>query len=340
MKSVDRRSVLIGVSACVAAEVVLYPRQGSLNAEPVYKKVEDLKPGEFTWHPERSPSGPVAIIVSIPEQRVSVYRNGIRIGVSTCSTGKPGHSTPTGVFTILEKDKNHHSSTYNDAPMPNMNRLTWSGVALHAGMLPGYPASHGCIRLPMKFSELLFGVTHVGTPVILAGSSSDPRQVTHPGLVLSDYAESEFESVKTKLQGEKLPWQAEVVTGETATSIIVSHADMSIAVLENGRVVASGPATITDPSSPLGRHVFMLIGPHDGVKGMTWHAISHHDQTGIPLGQPEEAVLKRIKSDETVRRAISDRMHPGLILVTTELPSHPDTRSGEDFVLMDTGPSS
>ncbi len=112
--------------------------------------VDNLKPGQFTWKPERSPSGPVAIIVSLPEQSVYVYRNGIEIAVSTCSTGKPGHSTPTGVFTILQKDKNHHSSTYNNAPMPNMNRLTWGGIALHAGKLPGYPASHGCVRLPMN----------------------------------------------------------------------------------------------------------------------------------------------------------------------------------------------
>ena len=79
----------------------------------------------------------MAIIVSIPEQLVYVYRNGIRIAVSTCSTGKAGHDTPTGVFTILEKAKVHYSSTYDEAPMPNMERLTWNGVALHAGNLPG-----------------------------------------------------------------------------------------------------------------------------------------------------------------------------------------------------------
>ena len=210
MRVIDRRGVLSGL----AAGVGLFGLGTRISADPVYKKIEDLKPGEFTWHPERSPEGPVAIIVSIPEQRVFVYRNGIRIGVSTCSTGKPGHETPTGVFTILEKDKNHHSSTYNDAPMPNMNRLTWNGVALHAGNLPGYPASHGCVRLPVKFSEVLFGVTHVGTPVILAGSHTDPKEVTHPGLVLSDYAESEFISVQSNLKGEKLPWQTEVVKGD------------------------------------------------------------------------------------------------------------------------------
>jgi hypothetical protein len=173
MSILDRRTVLLGIAGAGASALVMTP----LRAEPVYKKTTELKPGQFTWHPERSPEGPVAIIVSIPEQRVFVYRNGIRIGVSTCSTGAPGHSTPTGVFTILEKDKNHRSSTYNDAPMPNMNRLTWSGIALHAGNLPGYPASHGCIRLPMKFSELLFGITHVGTPVILAGSHDDRRKL-------------------------------------------------------------------------------------------------------------------------------------------------------------------
>lgn len=335
MKTIDRRSVLFtfaGVSAAFLAP--------SVRADPLIKAVKDLKPGQFVWHPERSPEGPIAIIVSIPDQRVFVYRNGIRIAVSTCSTGKPGHSTPTGVFTILEKDRNHHSSTYNNAPMPNMNRLTWSGVALHAGNLPGYPASHGCIRLPLKFSELLFGVTHVGTPVIVAGSHSDPKEVTHPGLVLSEYAEAEFGAVKSNLKGEKLPWQTEIVAGETSTSVIVSHADMTITVLENGKTVASGPATISNPSTPLGRHVFMLVGAHDGRQGLSWHAITHHDQTGIPLGQPDEAVLQRIKSDEAVRQAIAARMHPGMVLITTELPSHPDTRTGEDFVLINTDQTS
>ena len=332
----DRRSFLVlgtSVIGCSVAPVF---------AEEVYKKVADLKPGEFTWHPERSPAGPVAIIVSIPDQRVHVYRNGIRIGVSTCSTGKPGHSTPTGVFTILEKDKNHHSSTYNNAPMPNMNRLTWSGVALHAGMLPGYPASHGCIRLPVKFSELLFGVTHVGTPVILAGSFSDPKEVVHPGLVLGEFAEHEFLSVQKSLSSKSDPWHTEVISSTDATSstsVIVSHGDMSITVLENGSTVAQGKATITNPDLPLGRHVFLLSGTHDGAKGLSWHAISHHDGVGLSLAEPEESVLKRIKADKPTLQALQTRMHPGMVLVTTELPAHADTRTGDDFVLMNTGPA-
>ncbi|MCB1546973.1 MAG: L,D-transpeptidase family protein, partial [Hyphomicrobiaceae bacterium] len=99
-----------------------------------------LRPGEFTWAPERAPSGSVTIIVSLPEQLMHVYRNGIEIGISSCSTGRPGHRTPTGVFTILEKERKHVSSIYKGAQMPNMERLTWGGIALHAGNLPGYPA--------------------------------------------------------------------------------------------------------------------------------------------------------------------------------------------------------
>ena len=91
-----------------------------------------------------------------------VYRNGILIGRSSVSSGRKGNSTPPGVFNILEKKKTHHSKKYNNAPMPNMQRLTWTGIAMHSGQLPGYPASHGCIRLPYDFSAALFVATSKG----------------------------------------------------------------------------------------------------------------------------------------------------------------------------------
>jgi len=136
--AVDRRAFLAATAG------ILYAGwHGHATAQLVDKHAEQLRNGEFNWFPKRSTAGPLLIIVSIPDQLVHVYRNGIRIAASTCSTGKPGHRTPTGVFTILQKDKHHHSSTYDNAPMPNMNRLTWSGIALHAGNLPGYPAENG-----------------------------------------------------------------------------------------------------------------------------------------------------------------------------------------------------
>jgi hypothetical protein len=156
---IDRRTALLRLAALTGAPLFLGTHA---IGEEVIKEIHMLEPGEFTWHPERSPQGAVAIVVSIPEQLVHVYRNGIRIAVSTCSTGREGHATPTGVFTVLQKDKDHRSSTYNNAPMPNMNRLTWDGIALHAGNLPGYPASHGCVRLPLAFSAKLWTVTQPG----------------------------------------------------------------------------------------------------------------------------------------------------------------------------------
>jgi hypothetical protein len=218
MSLLDRRGFLVGL---IGSGAVLGDG-GPAVGDEMMKEISQLKPGEFTWHPERTATGPVSVVVSIPQQRVHVYRNGVRIAVSTCSTGKPGHQTPTGVFVVLQKDKDHHSSTYNDAPMPNMNRLTWSGIALHAGNLPGYPASHGCVRLPLKFSELLFPVTHMGTPVIIAGAHTDPWELAHPGMVLSGYAEHEFEQVLAGLEGKKHP--SDWAESETypVTSVIAS----------------------------------------------------------------------------------------------------------------------
>ena len=130
-----------------------------------------LRPGQFAWHPERSATGPVEIVVSIAAQKAYVYRGGKLIAATTVSTGRAGHRTPTGSFRILEKQRTHFSRKYDNAPMPNMQRLTMDGIALHAGNLPGYAASHGCVRLPMEFSRLLFGVTSVGNRVhIVAGA--------------------------------------------------------------------------------------------------------------------------------------------------------------------------
>lgn len=284
------------------------------------KDIRTLKPGEFTWHPERSPAGPVAIIVSIPDQRVHVYRGGIRIGVSTCSTGKPGHETPTGVFTILQKDKDHRSSTYDNAPMPNMNRLTWDGIALHAGKLPGYPASHGCVRLPMAFSEKVFGITHVGTPVILAGSHADPVDIVHPGLVLAGSADAGMDAAVAKLKG-RVPPQA-----EPAITVLISAASREATLLENGRVIATTPAQIADGAG-LGEHVFSLIETQDSGPALRWHGIGYTDSHGVPVEVPQGSILRRIGADPAFSAAVHDRLHPGMLLVTTDMPLHPDRRS-------------
>lgn len=216
--SLQRRQVIAGISGLGLAAAAPALSQVILD-------IEAMKPGEFTWHPDASPHGGVAIVVSLPEQRVHVYRNGVRIAVSTCSTGKSGHETPTGIFTILQKDKHHHSSTYNNASMPNMNRLTWDGIALHAGKLPGYPASHGCVRLPMAFSEKLFTITHIGTPVIIAGAHSDPWELTHPGLLLTGNTEGRLETAVAGLEAKSHPSDWDDAADSPVTTVLVSAAD-------------------------------------------------------------------------------------------------------------------
>ena len=135
---------------------------------------DSVRPGHYVWQPERAPTGPVEIVVSIPQQVAYIYRNNVLIGLTTVSTGRPGHETPTGRFPILEKHRDHRSSLYNDAPMPFMQRLTMGGIALHAGQIPGHPASHGCVRLPLDFARILFGVTQIGATVHIIDESPTP----------------------------------------------------------------------------------------------------------------------------------------------------------------------
>lgn len=327
IRSLDRRQ-FVQATAGLGTLLLI----GEAGAGEVVKEISELQPGEFTWHPERQASGPVAVVVSIPEQRVHVYRNGIRIAVSTCSTGKPGHATPTGVFVVLQKDKHHRSSTYSNAPMPNMNRLTWSGIALHAGNLPGYPASHGCVRLPMEFSERLFGITHLGTPVIIAGAHSDPVDLVHPGMVLGAYAEHEFEGAVAALKGKKHPADWSEAEAYPVTSVIASSADGMVLLVENSEIRAEGTISIAG-SGPLGSHVFVLRDDHAAAKGLRWAVISHGPDAAAVDGSDEQA-LRRVSADTAFLSRLRPALHPGAIMILTDLPLTPDSRTGRDFVIL------
>ena len=126
-----------------------------------------LKPGHYVWDSKSDAVGDARVIISLEQQLAYVYRGDELIAVSTISSGKPGKETPTGVFPIQMKKAMHHSAKYDNAPMPHMQRLDDYGIALHAGFNPGHPASHGCVRLPSTFAAKLFGVTEVGTEVLI-----------------------------------------------------------------------------------------------------------------------------------------------------------------------------
>jgi L,D-transpeptidase catalytic domain len=136
---------------------------------------------------EKNPFGELSkstlqLVVSIGHQRVTLYGNGVRVAEAPVSTGTPDRPTPTGVFSIIEKDRWHHSNLYGNAPMYYMQRLTWSGVAMHEGVLPGTPASHGCIRMPHDFAARLWGVTRLGVRIVVARGDVAPHDFSHPSL--------------------------------------------------------------------------------------------------------------------------------------------------------------
>jgi len=135
-----------------------------------------LGPGQYVWEAKSASTGPVFLTIDLTAQRAMVYRDGALIAASAISTGSLGRETPTGVFTILEKQVMHRSTTYDDAPMPYMQRLTSKGIAIHAGDLPGYAASHGCIRLPNDFAKRLYTITEIGTPVMITDNAEIAEQ--------------------------------------------------------------------------------------------------------------------------------------------------------------------
>ena len=142
-----------------------------------------LKPNQYIWNPEASPTGAVGIIVDLTNQTVYVYRNGKQIGRSAISTGIKSHPTAAGSYTILTKNVKYHSEKYHEASMPFMERLTWDGMAIHGGNNPGKPSSHGCVHVPLDFAEKLYGITTKGDTVLVSDLKETPGDTVNPGLV-------------------------------------------------------------------------------------------------------------------------------------------------------------
>ncbi len=247
----------IALEAALSGASVPVPFWGAKESEPVGTDPARLKPGQFIWDAGAAPQGPIVIVVSLPDQIATVYRNGVQIGVARVSTGKPGHVTPTGIFTILNKDKDHRSKKYNDAPMPYSERLTWDGIALHAGGLPGYPESHGCVHLPSRFAELLFGVTSVGITVVIANDASAPADVVHPSFLSPVSARGTEDRSPRLPAGDTWRWQPEKSATGPVT-VVVSGADRRILVMRNGVEIGRAAVTIESPEKGLGTEAFIL----------------------------------------------------------------------------------
>jgi lipoprotein-anchoring transpeptidase ErfK/SrfK len=280
--------------------------------------------------PEAPPKGPLQIIISIADQRVSLFDNGVLIARSPVSTGTPGHPTPLGVFSVISKQRWHRSNIYSAAPMPYMQRITWSGIALHAGVVPAHPASHGCIRLKNDFAIRLWQLTKRGTRVIIAQRDVQPVEITNPHLFKPKVASDSPEFQTATVAGESIGTAAAthgslVSNAETpeATSlqvpgsapagvapkkivpisVFVSRKLSKLFVRQDFKPLFDAVVKIQNPEEPLGTHVFTAMEFQNEGAAIRWTVVS----------MPEEFL--RIKSSTKERGA------PVKQIIETTLPA-------------------
>ena len=301
---------------------------------PTGRPTGTLKPGEYWWRPEISPSGPVLALVSVPQQTMHVYRNGILIGRTTVSTGTKGHETPSGVFTILEKKVDHYSKKYDNAPMPNMQRLTWSGICMHSGNLPGYPASHGCIRMPYDFSQAFFRTTAKGGTVVIGdGKTPQPHLASNPGVML---APKDFTpDMLRPLAKDNYDWNPERSPNGPVT-ILISGADHALYVYRNGNPIGRASLEITG-RGPLGGHVFTML---DGVSEKpSWWAPGRPARKWLRV--TSDAAGRRVDAEDLAPRfrfnaefatRLYDAVGPGTTVIVTDQPAV--RNASRDFAIL------
>ena len=335
-------SILLMTFAALTANAV--PFWGAKASSPADTPPTALKPGEFVWNPGVAPDGPIVAVVSLTEQRAYVYRNGVEIGFTTVSTGKPGHETPTGIFTVLQKDKDHHSSKYNNAPMPYQERLTWDGVALHAGGLPGYPESHGCVHLPSKFAEELFGASHMGMTVVIVDNKTAPADVVHPAALAPVDPTSGSIDIEARLQaGEKWRWQPEK-SAVGPVSMVLSAADQRVIVIRNGVEIGRSRVVVRDPGKPLGTHAFIVKAGSGrgesvilkGTAANNWMAVSmpgygETQDTDLP-----SVVGGRVQLPQDFAQLVYPLLAPGTTMLVTDEPVLEES-TGRQMTVMGAG---
>ena len=320
-----------GLIAALAAWLACAPLEaktpfwGSKESRPADTPVTELKQGEFIWFGDATRSGPLLMVVSIDAQLAYVYRNGVLTGVSTVSTGKKGHETPTGVFTILQKNKDHFSNIYDNAPMPYMQRLTWGGIALHAGGLPGYPASHGCIRMPSEFARQLFEVTSTGMTVVVASTASELSNAAYPGFLAPLDPTGQPITSLPLLPSESMRWQPEAAP-EGPVSAVLSRRSGRIVVYRAG--VEIGRARVVfHGSEPMGTHVLLLVEgaaqtPQRYNADRTrqrWIEVDIAGYAGRGGEEPDSSLGNRIEIPPEFIARVSTIITPGsTVLVTDE----------------------
>jgi hypothetical protein len=319
-----RRLVLLAVLITAGVATAKTPFWGARESLPANTPIATLKQGEFIWFGDAARSGPLLLVVSLDEQRAYVYRNGVLTGVSTVSSGKKGHETPTGVFTILQKNQDHYSNIYDNAPMPYMQRLTWGGIALHAGGLPGYPASHGCIRLPSEFARLLFEVTSHGMTVVVASHASELAEAAYPGFLSPVGPKGEPLTSLPLMASESMRWQPELGV-EGPLSAVLSRQSGRISVYRSG--VEIGRARVVfHGTEPVGTHVLLLVeGPASTHQRYVvnrhrqhWVEVDIAGHDGRAGAEPDPGLGARLELPPEFVARVNEILAPGATVLVTD----------------------
>ena len=323
--------------------------------------------------PQGPPKGPFQIIISIADQRISLYDNGALIARSSVSTGVQGYPTPLGIFSVISKERWHRSNIYSAAPMPYMQRITWSGIALHAGVLPGYPASHGCIRLSNDFAIRLWHLTERGTRVIIAPEDVQPVEIANRHLSVPKPkvpSESETAAVAGSgttahssapaalVRGDELAFATLRVAPQKVVpiSVFVSRKSSRLFVRKGLTPLFDIPVEIHSPEEPLGTHVFTAMEPQKDTASR-WTVVSmprafSHASAGTaqerkkpgertaeatsPVSLPDsaDAALDRIEIPQDVVEQISELLTPGSSLIISDYGMSSETREDTDFIVV------
>jgi lipoprotein-anchoring transpeptidase ErfK/SrfK len=300
--------------------------------------------------------GPLQIFISLDKQQLTLYAGDTVIGHSRISSGQAGHSTPTGIFSIIQKDRWHRSNIYEDAPMYFMQRITWSGVALHQGIVPNHPASHGCIRLPEAFAQKLWGITRLGVRVVVSHKEVAPVEFAHSKLFVPK-REPNLASLSS-LEAARYAWKiaqlpaAAPIAGATASdfsqpsepapeapkatpapkrshvAVFISRKEGKVFVRQNFEPLFDAAIEIADPQQPLGTHVFTAVGDKVGGTDLRWSVASV-----IPTTAAASA-LDRISIPQDAIDRISELVGPGSSLIISDQGLGPETGKGTDFIVL------
>jgi len=376
MCSAFRAILLAGFAVCLLpigtahAKFVFWPQNGSWwgdraplrhNHQHRHTKPESAKEHQ----PQEAPKGPLQIIISIADQRVSLYDNGTLVARSSVSTGVRRHPTPLGVFSVIEKERWHRSNIYSGAPMPYMQRITWSGIALHAGIVPGHPASHGCIRLTNDFAIRLWHLTKRGASVIIARQDVAPVEITNPHLFISKpkTAFAVADNSNKTATATQVPFipnvgmqdTADSQSGSSAPSGAASQKIIPISVFVSRKLsrlfVRQGFTSLFDvaveiqnPEEPLGTHVFTVMASENEGSAVRWNVVSIPEQRISPNATKERKAPKQQIVESASSAPLSEKVNAALdrIAISQDTVEHISEllTAGSSLIISDYGISS